>query len=57
MGGFTSPALALAVSRAGGLGMLTGNIGYQALSAQLDVVPVDLPIGVNFLVPSLTTSA
>jgi nitronate monooxygenase len=53
IGGLSSPALALAVARAGGLGMLTGTIGFEALSAQLDVVPSDLPIGVNFLVPFL----
>jgi len=53
IGGMTSPDLAIAVSQAGGLGMLTGTIGSQALSDQLDVVPDDLPVGVNFLVPFL----
>ena len=53
MGGFSSPDLALAVARAGGLGMLTGTIGSEALAAQLDVVPEGAPIGVNFLVPFL----
>jgi NAD(P)H-dependent flavin oxidoreductase YrpB (nitropropane dioxygenase family) len=57
MGGFTSPDLAVAVARAGGLGMLSGTIGAEALSAQLDVVPSDLPVGVNFLVPFLDWAA
>lgn len=57
MGGFTSPALALAVSRAGGLGMLTGTIGAQALAVQLDVVPASLAVGVNFLIPFLDRDA
>jgi nitronate monooxygenase len=57
IGGATSPDLALAVTRAGGLGMLTGTIGSQALSAQLALVPDDLPVGVNFLVPFLDRSA
>jgi NAD(P)H-dependent flavin oxidoreductase YrpB (nitropropane dioxygenase family) len=35
MGGFTSPDLAIAVSRAGGLGMLSGAIGNEALAAAL----------------------
>jgi nitronate monooxygenase len=53
MGGFTSPDLAIAVARAGGVGMLTGTIGHDALSSQLDVIPAGLPVGVNFLVPFL----
>ena len=53
MGGYSSPDLALAVAGAGGLGMLSGTVGAEALSAQLDVVPTDLPVGVNFLVPFL----
>ena len=57
MGGFTSPDLAIAVARAGGLGMLTGTIGAEALAAHMDVVPSDLPIGVNFLVPFLDRAA
>jgi nitronate monooxygenase len=57
MGGLASPDLAVAVARAGGLGMLTGTIGADALSAQLDVVPPDLAIGVNFLIPFLDWDA
>src|SRR5438552_1317715 len=57
MGGFSSPALAIAVSNAGGLGMLTGTMGKQTLSAQLDAVPVDATVGVNFLMPFLDRSA
>ena len=57
MGGFSSPDLAIAVSRAGGLGMLTGTIGVKALSVQLDAVPRDAIIGVNFLVPFLDRDA
>ena len=57
MGGCTSPDLAIAVARAGGLGMLTGTIGYVSLSQQLDVVPDDLAVGVNFLVPFLDQAA
>jgi nitronate monooxygenase len=57
MGGFTSPDLAIAVSRAGGLGMLSGAIGNEALAAQLDAVPVDATVGVNFLVPFLDRGA
>ena len=57
MGGFTSPDLAIAVSRAGGFGMLTGTIGNQALAAQLDDVPADGNVGVNFLVPFLDRRA
>src|SRR5437879_3361361 len=53
MGGFTSPGLAIAVAEAGGIGMLTGTVGSEALSAQLDVVPVGSTVGVNFLVPFL----
>jgi nitronate monooxygenase len=57
MGGMTTPNLALAVARAGGVGMLTGTIGQEALSAHLDVVPEDAPIGVNFLVPFIDPAA
>lgn len=57
MGGFTSPDLAVAVSRAGGLGMLSGTIGCAALGVQLNSVPVDTPVGVNFLVPFLDGDA
>lgn len=53
IGGVANPDLAIAVARAGGLGMLTGTIGHEALSAQLDALPRDASIGVNFLVPFL----
>jgi nitronate monooxygenase len=56
MGGFTSPDLALAVSGAGALGMLTGTVGSDALSAHLDAVPSGATVGVNFLVPFLDRS-
>lgn len=57
MGGVTTPDLAIAVARAGAMGMLTGTIGNEALSAQLDVVPADAVVGVNFLVPFLDAAA
>lgn len=57
IGGMTSPELAIAVAGAGGLGMLTGTVGHEALSGQLDVLPPDLAIGVNFLVPFLERAA
>ena len=57
MGGFTTPDLAVAVSAAGALGMLSGTIGAQALSVQLDAVPAGVPVGVNFLVPFLDPRA
>src|SRR5438094_9634848 len=53
IGGVATPDLAIAVARAGGLGMLTGTIGHEALSAQLDALPPGASIGVNFLVPFL----
>jgi NAD(P)H-dependent flavin oxidoreductase YrpB (nitropropane dioxygenase family) len=53
IGGVATPDLAIAVARAGGLGMLTGTVGHEALSAQLDVLSPDASIGVNFLVPFL----
>ncbi|MGH3579781.1 MAG: nitronate monooxygenase, partial [Mycobacterium sp.] len=57
MGGFTTSDLAIAVAEAGGLGMLSGNIGAEALAVQLDTVPAGLPVGVNFLVPFLDPAA
>jgi nitronate monooxygenase len=57
IGGSISPDLAIAVARAGALGMLTGTIGAEALVAQLDALPVDLAIGVNFLIPFLDRTA
>lgn len=53
IGGVANPDLAIAVARAGGLGMLTGTLGHEALSAQVDALPADVSIGVNFLVPFL----
>jgi nitronate monooxygenase len=57
MGGVASPALAIAVARAGGIGMLSGVAGHEVLSAQLDALPIDAAIGVNFLMPFLDRSA
>src|SRR2546425_9666823 len=57
IGGMTSPALTIAVAESGGLGMLTGTIGKDALTAQLDVVPDDLVVGVNFLIPFIDKPA
>lgn len=57
MGGATSVDLAVAVSDAGGLGMLTGTIGAEALRAQLDSLPAAATIGVNFLMPFLDRAA
>jgi len=53
MGGVASPDLAIAVSRAGGFGMLSGTTGREALAAQLDALPGGSAIGVNFLIPFL----
>ena len=52
-GSSATPELAIAVSSAGGLGMLSGAVNGQALARQLDLVPEGLPVGVNFLVPFL----
>ncbi len=57
MGGFATPDLAVAVSVAGALGMLSGTVDAGALSAQLDAVPAQVPVGVNFLVPFLDRRA
>ena len=57
MGGVTSPELAVAVSRAGGLGMLSGTGGRTDLADQLDAIPDGLAVGVNFLVPFLDRAA
>ena len=57
MGGIASPALAIAVSGAGGVGMLSGLIGADALVSQLDALPPDANVGVNFLMPFLESSA
>ena len=57
MGGFTSPDLAIAVADAGAFGMLSGIVGAELLTAQLDAVPATAPVGVNFLVPFLDLAA
>jgi len=57
MGGLASADLAVAVARAGGLGMLSGAGGARALAGQLADVPADLAVGVNFLVPFLDRAA
>jgi NAD(P)H-dependent flavin oxidoreductase YrpB (nitropropane dioxygenase family) len=57
MGGMASPALAVAVARAGGLGMLSGAMGHAELAAQLELLGTNRPIGVNFLVPFLDDGA
>jgi NAD(P)H-dependent flavin oxidoreductase YrpB (nitropropane dioxygenase family) len=57
MGGVASPDLALAVSAAGGMGMLSGTTGIDSLQAQLDRIPADATVGVNFLVPFLEEAA
>ncbi|HUS61683.1 MAG TPA: nitronate monooxygenase [Acidimicrobiales bacterium] len=57
MGGMASPDLAIAVAAAGAFGMLSGGVGEQALSAQLDLIPVDAACGVNFIVPFLEPGA
>src|SRR3954470_5693600 len=57
MGGVATPDLAIAVAAAGGLGMLSGTGGQVELATQLDVVPAESAIGVNFLVPFLDRAA
>jgi NAD(P)H-dependent flavin oxidoreductase YrpB (nitropropane dioxygenase family) len=57
MGGMATPALAIAVARAGGLGMVSGATGHAALSAQLELLGTGATIGVNFLVPFLDDAA
>jgi nitronate monooxygenase len=57
IGGMTTADLAIAVAQAGGLGMLSGTVGHEALSAQLDLVPEGAPVGVNFLVPFIDWAA
>lgn len=57
MGGVSTPDLAIAVSDAGGLGMLTGTVGVDLLRAHLDAVPAGATIGTNFLMPFLDRSA
>ena len=37
--------------------MLSGALGHRALSAQLDTVPAEATIGVNFLMPFLDRAA
>jgi NAD(P)H-dependent flavin oxidoreductase YrpB (nitropropane dioxygenase family) len=62
MGVVTTPALAAAVARAGGLGMLAASgLDAQQVIDQLTVTSAaagpDAPIGVNFLVPFLDLGA
>lgn len=54
MGGAATVDLAVAVSRAGGLGMLSGVVGGAVdLARLLDAVPDGVVVGVNFLAPFL----
>lgn len=57
MGGIATPDLAIAVAGAGGIGMLSGAMGRDALSAQLEACRGVESVGVNFLVPFLDRSA
>ncbi|HUR78799.1 MAG TPA: nitronate monooxygenase [Acidimicrobiales bacterium] len=57
IGGITTPELAVAVARAGAIGMLGGVVGHDALAAQLDAADGASPIGVNFLMPFLDRRA
>jgi nitronate monooxygenase len=57
MGGSPSASLAIAVARGGGLGMVSGSAGAEALRQQIDQIPSDLPVGVNFIVPFLDLSS
>ena len=53
IGGIATPRLAIAVARAGGLGMLSGTGGAAHLAAHLDALGGATPVGVNFLGPFL----
>lgn len=59
MGGSTTVELALAVARAGGLGMLSGAGGAPAVASLLAALPEEDTgaVGVNFLVPFLDVAA
>jgi NAD(P)H-dependent flavin oxidoreductase YrpB (nitropropane dioxygenase family) len=57
MGGARAVPLAVAVARAGGLGMLSAVTGRAQLAQELDEVPGGLPVGVNFLLPFLDRGA
>ena len=57
MGGVATADLALAVAGAGGIGMLSGVVRRDELSALLDAVPQGAAIGVNFLLPFLNRAA
>jgi len=57
VGGAASARLAVAVADAGALGMLSGAIGAAALAKELDEVPFEASIGVNFLVPFIDPAA
>lgn len=49
--------LAIAVAEAGALGMLSGTVGHAALTKQLDLLPAEPRVGVNFLMPFLDRDA
>ena len=57
IGGMATPDLAVAVGRSGGVGMLSGTVGDDALIAHLDAVPAGATVGVNFLIPFLDRAA
>jgi NAD(P)H-dependent flavin oxidoreductase YrpB (nitropropane dioxygenase family) len=57
MGGMATADLAVAVADAGCMGMLSGVGGQAALATQLNLLPPDAPIGVNFLMPFLDRDA
>jgi NAD(P)H-dependent flavin oxidoreductase YrpB (nitropropane dioxygenase family) len=52
-----TPDLAIAVARAGGIGMLSATVGRAALSKQLDAARGEAPVGVNFLMPFFERAA
>ena len=57
IGGMATAELALAVANAGGIGMLSAAAGRAGLAAQLDAIPADACIGVNFLMPFFDPAA
>jgi NAD(P)H-dependent flavin oxidoreductase YrpB (nitropropane dioxygenase family) len=57
IGGLVTPDLAIAVAGAGGLGMLSATVGTVALAVQLDALPIDAAVGVNFLMPFFDPAA
>ncbi|MBA3764544.1 MAG: nitronate monooxygenase [Actinobacteria bacterium] len=56
MGGVETPDLALAVAAAGGIGMLNADLPAPLVSSNINAVPADAAIGINFLVPFLDPS-